>query len=310
MSHDLVLRTLPNVAVAHSYITVNGVELHCATTGDPTAPAVVLLHGFPEHWMMWRHVMPLLRDRFHLVAVDLRGYGASSKPAGVASYAKGIMAADIAGVIAALGLRRPLVVGHDRGARVARRLALDAPEVLRGSLLLDILPAEWIYDHLTAAQIGAKLWHWVFHLVPDLPEQLITGREDQYLARLFQRSPAFVEQLRTEGVWESYLSVVRQPEGLAAMLADYRATFAIDVPYYRGLLVSGTQITLPIRVLWGERGNLAGLPVLEVWRECASEVSGQAIPDCGHYLPEEAPMVIAQAIADFDQELRAKEQVS
>jgi haloacetate dehalogenase len=158
--------------VEHGHAPVNGTTLHYVRAGRCEAPPLVLLHGFPESWIMWRRIIPALAQQYQVVAADLRGYGNSAKPPGPAGYDKRAMAGDIRDLIESLELVRPVVIGHDRGARVARRLALDTPEAIRGVALLDILPVEWVYDHLTAVEVVPSLWHWVFHLVPELPEQL------------------------------------------------------------------------------------------------------------------------------------------
>src|SRR5437899_2186344 len=175
--------------VTHGDATVNGVRLHYVESGAVGARALVLLHGFPQSWLIWRLVMPLLAARYHVVAVDLRGYGDSEKPEGQAGYDKRTMATDIYALAQTLGVARPLLIGHDRGARVARRYALDYPDALAGAALLDILPVEWVYDSLPPGYLAQKYWHWIFHLVPDLPEQLIAGREEAYLAAVFGRTP-------------------------------------------------------------------------------------------------------------------------
>lgn len=291
-------RTIEDL-VEHGQAPVNGTEIHYVRAGPRDAPPLVLLHGFPESWLMWRALIPTLAQQYHVVAADLRGYGDSAKPAGQAGYDKGTMAADIRELIAYLGLVRPVVIGHDRGARVTRRLALDAPAAVRGVALLDILPAEWVYDHFNDPALVTRMWHWIFQLVPDLPEQLIPGHEAEYLGKLFSRAPGVLDQLRAEGVWDEYLRVFSRPEALAAMLSDYRATFALDVPYYRALRAAGTKLAVPALILWGDHGNLGGRPALEIWREVASTVQGSEIPDCGHYLPEEQPAIVRDHLLSF-----------
>ena len=289
--------TIPGLE--HGRAEVNGIWLHYVRGGENTARPIVLLHGFPENWLMWRHVLPALMERHHVVAVDLRGYGDSAKPEGEAGYDKGTMAEDIAALIAHLGLARPLLVGHDRGARVARRYALDRPDALRGLVLLDILPVEYVYDRLSAAEVSERYWHWVFHLVAELPEELIAGKEEAYLARFFSRTPGLLEGIRADGAWLEYRRCWRQPGAIAAALNDYRATFRHDVPRYRAERKSGRKLTVPTLVLWGNRGNLSNQPVIDIWREVGTDVRGQVIPGCGHYLPEEQPDVVIDALLRF-----------
>jgi pimeloyl-ACP methyl ester carboxylesterase len=288
--------------LTHARAELGDIWLHYVRGGADDARTLVLLHGFPQSWLMWRLVLPDLLARYHVVAVDLRGYGDSAKPAGEAGYDKGAMAADIHALVRHLGLDRPLIVGHDRGARVARRYALDYPHALRGVALLDILPVEHIYDTLTAAEIARRYWHWVFQVVPDLPERLIDGHEEEYLAQFFGRTPDLLSRLRADGAWQEYRRCFLQPGAVAAALGDYRATYHVDLPRYRAENAAGKRLTAPALLLWGDRGNLADQPVLDIWRRVATDVRGEAIPDCGHYLPEEQPAIVADRLLRFADE--------
>jgi len=287
-------------SVAHRDATVNGVRLHYVLAGEETAEPIVLLHGFPQSWLMWRLVLPALSERHFVVAVDLRGYGDSEKPPREAGHDQGTKASDVHQLARLLGLDRAMMIGHDRGARVARRYALDYPDDLVGVALLDILPAEHVYGALTAGEAARRYWHWIFHLVPGLPEQLIVGREDAYLERFFGRMPGFLDQLRSDGAYEEYRRVFLQPGAMVAALEDYRATYEVDVPRYRAERAAGVRVTVPVALLWGDRGNLAGQPVPEIWREVATDVRGAVeIEECGHYLPEEQPGIVAEHLLRF-----------
>lgn len=289
--------TIPGLQ--HGRAEINGIWLHYVRGGENTAQPLVLLHGFPQSWVMWRLVLPALMERYHVVMVDLRGYGDSAKPDGEEGYDKGTMAEDLAALIAHLGLATPLVIGHDRGGRVARRFALDYPDALCGLALLDILPVEYIYDQLSAAEVSERYWHWIFHLVPELPEQLIAGQEELYLARFFSRTPGLLERLKADGAWLEYRRCWLQPGAIAAALNDYRATFRYDVPRYRAARKSGQKLTVPTLLLWGNRGNLSNQPVVDIWRQVATDVRGQLIADCGHYLAEEKPEIVSEALLRF-----------
>lgn len=284
--------------LTHATAQVNGTVLHYVQGGSPTAEPLVLLHGFPQSWVMWRLVLPALLPHYRVIAVDLRGYGDSAKPAGQAGYDKGTMAADLRALARRLGLERFVLAGHDRGGRVARRYALDYPYDLAGVALLDILPVEYLYDHLTA-DTAQRYWHWLFHLVPDLPEQLIDGREEAYLEQFFARAPDLLARLRADGAWSEYRRAFRQPGAVAAALNDYRATYAVDLPRYRAERAAGRKVNVPALVLWGDRGNLGDQPVLDIWREVATDVRGAAIANCGHYLPEEQPVAVAEHLRQF-----------
>lgn len=286
--------------ITHHYATANGVRLHYARAGEGMANPLVLLHGFPQSWVMWRLVLPALAEKYAVVAVDLRGYGDSEKPPGEAGHDQGTKAADVHALIRHLGLERVVLIGHDRGGRVARRYALDYPDDLAGVAFPDILPAEHVYDELTAGEAARRYWHWTFHLVPDLPEQLIAGREDAYLERFFGRAPELLHQMRTDGAYGEYRRAFLQPGGMEAALADYRATYEVDVPRYRAERAAGVRVTVPLALLWGDRGNLAGQPVPEIWREVATDIrSAVEIEDCGHYLPEEQPEIVTGHLLRF-----------
>lgn len=295
----LIPNPLDIPGLEHGRVEVNGIWLHYVRGGANRPEPLVLLHGFPENWLMWRLILPDLLARHQVVAVDLRGYGDSAKPAGEEGYDKGTMAADIRALIRALGLATPLVIGHDRGARVARRYALDYPDAVRGLALLDILPVEYVYDQLTAAEVSERYWHWIFHLVPELPERLIDGHEEEYLAQFFGRTPGLLARLRADGAWLEYRRCWLQPGAIEAALNDYRATYRHDVPHYRAARQSGRRLTTPTLLLWGNRGNLSNQPVLDIWRQVATDVRGQAIAQCGHYLPEEQPEIVAAQLLAF-----------
>ena len=297
MSNDLHSLALPGLT--HGWLDVNSIRLHYVRGGTNTAHPLVLLHGFPQSWLIWRYLLPALIDGYLVIAIDLRGYGESSKPPDLASYDKHTMAADVHALAHHLALSRFLLIGHDRGARVARRYALDHPEELVGVALLDILPEEYIYHRLTAAEVAQRYWHWIFHLIPTLPEHLIGGQEAEYLAALFGRDQGFLTQLHADGAWDAYLRAFCQPGAVQAALNDYRATYQIDVPRYQAERASGRRLEVPALLLWGEHGNLGGQPVLDIWREVATTVEGAELAGCGHYLPEEQPHAVMNYLLGF-----------
>ncbi len=270
----------------------DGVRIHYRRMGK--GPAMVLLHGFPQTGHMWRKVMPVLAERFTVVAPDLRGYGDSDRPVG--GYDKRRMAADIAEVIQALGLGPVVLVGHDRGARVAHRFALDHPSMLTRLVLLDIAPTYDVFEQMD--QRGARQrWHWLFHLVPDLPEALVAGREEIYLRycyRAWAFNPAGIEE---EAIQE-YLRCFRQAGAMRAAFDDYRAGATIDLEHDGG--DRHKKVRVPTLVLWGETGRMPqSADMLGVWRARCEEVEGHAIADCGHFLPEEQPAAVIDAILKF-----------
>lgn len=269
-----------------------GVRLHYRRQG--AGPPMVLLHGFPQTGFMWRKVMPALAARHTVVAPDLRGYGDSDKPA--TGYDKRTMAADIATLIRTLGLGPVVLAGHDRGARVAHRFALDHPGLLTHLVLLDIAPTLEVFERMDAA--GAReRWHWLFHLVPDLPEALLAGREELYiraLIRLWAYDPSAIEE---EAVQE-YVRCFRLPGAVRAAMEDYRAGAGIDLEHDRA--DRDRKVRVPTLVLWGGAGRPPqAADMLATWKTRCEAVEGGPIPECGHFIPEEAPAALLQALERF-----------
>ena len=281
------------------YTNINGVKLHYVTGGIENSPVCLLLHGFPESWITWRKVIPSLENHYKIVAVDLRGYGDSDKPEGTENYTNKLMASDIAGILAELKLASAYVVGHDRGARVARRMAYDYPELINRLALIEIMPMEYVYS-LSAEEAAKKYWHWVFQVVPDLPETLISGKEEEYLKFLLSRGDGLFERLNSDGSWEEYLSHWKKPGAVKAALSDYRASYKFDLPEYQEMVESEDKLNIDTLLLWAENGNLSGLPVEEIWKQSINNVTGYELKNCGHYLLEESGEEVAKYILEFD----------
>jgi haloacetate dehalogenase len=248
-------------------------------------------------------VAQVLRERFFLVMPDLRGYGDSSKPAGErdhANYSKRAMAADMAALMSALGHERFGVVGHDRGGRVAHRLALDhAPRVSRLSVV-DIAPTLDMYE-ATDMRFASAYYHW-FHLIQPapLPERMIGGDPLFYLRwKLGGWGSTGMGHLEPEAVAE-YERCFAVPESIHAMCEDYRASAGLDLVHDRASRAAGERIACDTQVLWGSRGIVHRLfDPLALWQaQCAGRVSGQAL-DTGHFVPEEAPGEVAAALLAF-----------
>ncbi len=303
----IVLNPLNIPGLEHGRVEMNGIWLHYVRGGTNEDQPLILLHGFPESWVMWRDLLPDLMAKHHVIAVDLRGYGDSAKPNGEEGYDKGTMAADIEILCRHLRVAPPVIIGHDRGGRVARRYALDRPRQVKGVALLDILPMEYIYDRLSAAEVSERYWHWVFHLVADLPEILIAGKEEEYLARFLSRPAGLLERLKADGSWLEYRRCWLQPGAVQAALNDYRATYRQDVPFYRAANKAGKKLTVPTLVLWGNRGNLSNQPVVDIWRQVATNVRGHVLGGCGHFLAEEQPEIVARELLKFAADCFAEE---
>ncbi len=278
-------------------IATSGAEIHLRLGG--AGPPLLLLHGYPQSHVMWHKVAPGLAERFTVVAPDLRGYGESSKPPGGdrhENYSKRAMARDQVEVMAALGFERFSVVGHDRGARVTHRLALDHPARVEKAAVLDICPTKTMYEQTDQA-FATSYYHWFFLIQPfDLPERLIGADPDFYLERKIGAWGKTENAFGAEALAE-YKRRFRDPETIHASCEDYRAAAGIDLEHDAEDL--DRKLACPLLVLWGAKGVVArSYDVLAVWRERARQVSGRAL-DCGHFLPEEAPEETLAALLTF-----------
>ncbi|MEH3084944.1 MAG: alpha/beta hydrolase [Xylophilus ampelinus] len=282
----------------------------CGPAGDRTVlrcrvggagPALLLLHGHPQTHAMWHRVAPALAQDFTVVCADLRGYGDSERPPagpGSAAYAKRTMAADLADLMSALGFDRFDLVAHDRGARVAHRLALDHADRVRRLMLLDIAPTLAMYERTTEA-FARAYWHWFFLIQPaPLPERLIEADPAAYVQEVMGRRHAGLSAFAPEALAE-YRRCIALPGTAAALCADYRASAGIDLEHDRADRAAGRRLRLPLRVLWGAEGTVGRcFDVLALWREAAEDVDGRAL-DCGHYIAEERPAELLDEVRAF-----------
>jgi haloacetate dehalogenase len=280
-------------------IPVPGAVINARVGGH--GPPLLLLHGHPQTHVMWHAVAGRLARAFTVIAADLRGYGDSSRPAAEAdsaAYAKRVMAADMVALMQQLGHPRFLVAAHDRGARVAHRLALDHPDRVTRLLLLDIAPTLPMYEQTTEA-FARAYWHWFFLIQPPpLPERLIDADPRAYLRDVMGRRHAGLAAFAPQALAE-YERCIGLPGSAAAICGDYRASAGVDLQHDRADRDAGRRLTMPVRVLWGDKGVVGRcFDVLALWREAAAEVSGGAL-DCGHYLAEEQPAQLQQEMLAF-----------
>jgi haloacetate dehalogenase len=282
------------------HITVApGVDIH-AIVGGSGAP-LLLLHGHPQTHAIWHRVAPTLAQHFTVVACDLRGYGDSSKPAGEpdhANYSKRTMALDMVTAMRALGFEAFSVLAHDRGARVAHRLALDHPQAVRRMALLDIAPTVAMYAQTTEA-FARAYWHWFFLIQPaPLPERLIEADPAAYVADVMGRRSGGITVFDPRALAE-YGRCLALPGAAHGLCEDYRAAAGIDLEHDRADLEAGRRLALPLRVLWGAQGVVHRcFDPLKEWRAVADDVSGEALP-CGHYIAEEAPEALLAQVLPF-----------
>ena len=264
-------------------------------------PPLLLLHGYPETHAMWHRVAPGLARRFTVVAADLRGYGDSSKPpsdAGHNTYSKRVMAMDMVDLMAQLGFRRFALAGHDRGGRVAYRLALDHPDVVSKLALLDIVTTHTMWTKMDKALATAS-YHWLFLMQPDgLPETMI-GKDPAYYLRETLRRWARPGFTFAPEAMADYIRCFADPAAIHAACEDYRAGGSIDFEH-DSTDFGQKKITCPVLVLWGSGGIARrSSDPLAAWRPWADDLRGRAIAECGHFLPEEAPEETRRALEEF-----------
>ncbi len=279
--------------------TDEGVQIN-AIVGGRGRP-LLLLHGHPQTHALWHRVAPVLAERFTLVLADLRGYGDSSKPPGDAdhaNYSKRTLARDMLRLMQALGHERFDVLAHDRGARVAHRLAADHPAALRRMVLLDIAPTLAMYEQTTEA-FARAYWHWFFLIQPaPLPERLIQADPAAYLRDVMGRRDAGMAPFDPRALAE-YERCLSLPGAAHGTCEDYRAAAGIDLVHDRADRERGARLALPLLVLWGEQGVVQRcFQPLDEWKRVADDVQGGALP-CGHYIAEEAPQALLERVLPF-----------
>ena len=277
--------------VEHQTLPLSRLALHVVTAGSGVP--VVLLHGWPQTWYAWRKVMPLLAGRHRLVVPDLPGLGDSGRPD--SGYAKKTLALDLREMCDRLQLGRFHLVGHDWGGPTAFALACTDPASVATLTILDVtLPG--IGPDISQ---GGKRWHHAFHMTPDLPEALVTGRERDYLG-WFYREFCWQRGAIEPADVDEYVRCYSQPGALQAGFAYYRA-IPDDQTDNRAILESGFRLPMPVLALGGARAEARGRgeEPLESLRLIAPDVRGGALPDCGHFVPEERPELLAERLLEF-----------
>ncbi|WP_279478981.1 alpha/beta hydrolase [Aureimonas sp. SK2] len=281
-------------------VSGEGAEIFCRIAGD--GPPLLLLHGYPQTGAMWAGIAPRLAERFRVVVPDLRGYGQSSGPEskGGEGYSKRVMAADMVRVMATLGHERFRLAGHDRGGRVAYRLAFDHSQAVERLALLDIIPTVEMWERMDAAA-ALSTYHWMFLAQANpMPERLIGADPVFYLDHTLaswtanQSTAPFAPEALAE-----YRRSFSRVDAIHGACEDYRAGATIDRRHDEETRTAGTRIACPLLALWGAKGTPAKHgDILEIWRTYADDVSGRAI-ESGHFLVEEAPEETLKALLDF-----------
>jgi len=281
----------------HRQIKTAGATINVLKGGK--GPPVLLLHGYPQTHVMWHKIAPRLANDFSLVLPDLRGYGDSSNPPDGEDhfgYSKRATAQDQVEVMEQLGFKHFAVVGHDRGGRVAHRMALDHPERVTRLVILDIAPTHKLYHNVSKA-FATAYYHWFFLIQPaPVPETLIGNSAEFYLNSLLGIGRLKPHAITLEAFSE-YLRCFRDPATIHATCEDYRAAASIDLVHDDADM--DRKVTCPVLALWGEKGVMHRMyDVVAVWRERAANVSGKALP-CGHFLAEEAPEETLTELRNF-----------
>lgn len=282
-------------------VTTVGAEIFLRIGG--AGPPLVLLHGYPQTHAMWHRITPALAEHFTVVLPDLRGYGTSSCPPNDVdnfTYSKRAMAQDILQVMNGLGFPRFMIVGHDRGARVGYRLAIDEPHAVSRLALLDIIPTYNMWTNFTP-EFAYKIYHWLFLAQPHpLPEMLIEQRYvaflDYTIASLTKTRDLSAFDERALAEYRSFISI---PERIHSTCNDYRAGRTYDFDADKADYDAGRKITCPVQVLWGDTGvpDAAG-KTLAIWEDWAEDLRGGPI-DSGHFIPEENPDAMMSQLLPF-----------
>jgi len=292
----------------HKMVDVgDGIEIN-TLIGGCGEEAILLLHGHPESYLIWRDIAPMLAQKYTVIATDLRGYGDSSKPQGLSdhsNYSKRVMAQDQVNVMQTLGFSKFHIVGHDRGARVCHRLMLDHPEKVLTCTMMDILPTLDMYEQ-TNQEFATKYWHWFFYIQAyDVPERFL-GANPEYFIRnnLLKKATPEAQKNFPEDVLQEYIRHYSNPATVHGICEDYRASVGIDLEHDKQN--RPFTIKTPLLVLWGANGVVGNIwNVLEGWQKYASDVQGFGVEACGHFVPEEKPKVVLHALLKFLEEKKA-----
>ena len=284
--------------IEKQYINV-AKNINIAICSKGAGPPLLLLHGYPQTGYMWHKIAPRLAEDFTVVVADLRGYGDSDKPTSSedhAIYSKRAMAADMMAVMTALGYSQFFIAGHDRGGRVAHRLARDYPQAVTKLAVLDIAPTAMMYD-TTDMHFATSYYHWFFLIQPaPFPETLI-GSDPKFFLESKMQHWGKDRSAITNDAFDEYLRCFSNPDTIHASCEDYRASASIDLEHDAADV--GLKLDIPLLVLWGATAMVGNkYDMLCAWQEVATDVTGFAVPG-GHYLPEESPDETYQALLDF-----------
>ena len=277
-------------------IEVNGVNINYKIGGK--GEPLLLLHGYPQSHVLWRKIAPLFAENYTVICSDLRGYGDSDKPQSDKkhlTYSKKTMGLDQNELMKKLGFKEYFLVGHDRGGRVAHRMAIDFKENIKKISVLDIVPTSHVFKN-TNAILAKRYYHWFF-LIQSYPHpETMIGNDPEYFIRSKLQMWGANNEYLTEEIIQEYLRCFTV-DTIHASCEDYRAGASIDLVHHEEDF--DKKISCPLQVLWGSKAFVEELyDPIKVWKEWALNVEGQSI-DCGHFLPEESPVETYNAIINF-----------
>lgn len=288
--HSVSSQTVPT---SNRTATVNGIKLHYVTAG--TGDTVVLVPGWPETWYAWRKVIPILSQRYRVIAIDPRGIGESDRPQ--SGYDTQTAAKDVKGLIDQLGIKQIFLVGHDVGTWISYAYAAAYPQTVRRLVVLDaaipgVTPAE---SFQLSTQSIPKTFQFYFHAVPDLPEELTAGRERQYLSWFFRTKAVRQNAIAPEDVNE----YVRRYSAPGAMRAGFEYYRAVPADITQNQQSIKTKLSMPVLAIGGDQTKATGNGMLQTMQLAATTVRGGEMKGCGHYLAEECPTELSQQILSF-----------
>ena len=275
------------------FATVNGARTAYETTGDGFP--LIALHGFPRTRRTWEKVTPSLAERFTVVAPDRRGYGDSERIADPAAYGLASMAADAVALMDHLGHERFLVVGHDKGAPTARRLAADLPDRVAGMVQIDSGPQGVGAERRDPS---GRQWYFDFFRQRNVAEPIVNAIPELFFGLFLDRNPHLTPEERA-----FYVEMFLRPGTADAVIWDYRLALEEDPDYWRAEVAAGRKLAVPVLSIWGASGPSARADVLAAWREVADDVRGGPVEDSAHYVQEQQPEAVVSAIMSFADEL-------
>jgi pimeloyl-ACP methyl ester carboxylesterase len=277
----------------HTHISANGINFHCVTSGPADGELMLFLHGFPQNWYTWRHIIPKFNDRYKVVAVDMRGYGESSKPDGVEEYGGDKLAADVRELVGALGSEKCILVAHDWGGAVAYRVAHMYPETSSKVVVLNAPHPGCVRKNMTFKQL-LKSWYIFFFQIPFLPELIIKSNDFGWLVMSLLGKKMGVRDRRhiTKEDIEVFKFYISKPKALTSAINYYRAAFATMPP-------ASKTIPCPTLLIWGEEDAALGKELNRGLKRFIPNLTEKYLPGVSHWVPEEKPEEAARLISDF-----------